>query len=67
MTHNSFIGMNICDECHRPQGGKIDNTISTWSEGGYRHYCSECWPRYRDYYEDERAWKRIGNRYVPNE
>jgi hypothetical protein len=69
MTHNSLIEMNVCDGCHRPQGGEIDSTIATWSAHGDRHYCNECWPSYRDHYEEngQRAWKRIGNRYVPNE
>ena len=63
MTHNAFIRMNICDECHRA----LRDMTETWSASGYRHYCSECWPHHRDHYEDERAWKRIGNRYLPNE
>ena len=69
MTYSFLIGMKVCDGCHRPQG-RNDNIIETDWASGYRHYCQQCWLRYRDYYEDEngqRTWKRIGNRYVPNE
>jgi hypothetical protein len=44
--------------------------IETYWASGNHHYCQECWPARRDYYEDEsgrEAWKRVGNYYAPND
>jgi hypothetical protein len=56
----------VCDGC-----GKAErDMIETYSASGNHHYCAACWPRHRDYYEDEggrEAWKRIGNYYTPTD
>jgi hypothetical protein len=67
VTYNHAIQMKICDDCHR---GNRPNLIEIWRAGGGKHYCEECWPHHRNYYEDEggrQAWKRVGNRYTPTE
>jgi len=65
MTYNYAIHMTIYDECHE---GNKPNMIRICDTSGDRHYCQECWPNYRDYYEGGRkAWKRVGNYYVPND
>jgi hypothetical protein len=69
MTYSSIIGMNVCDDCHKPQSQQRD-TMAIWWASGWRHYCEQCWPEHRDYYDSEsgrRAWKQIGNCYEPIE
>ena len=66
MTHSHLTGLNICDRCHQAKRDMIE----TWWAIGWKHYCDECWPHHRDYYESEsgrQAWRRVGNSYVPNE
>jgi hypothetical protein len=66
MTYNHSIHMSICDDCHQAKPNMIETYWAAAAD--YRHYCKQCWPRYRDYYEGEsgrQAWKRIGDRYVP--
>jgi hypothetical protein len=58
----------FCDGCRKTLRNERDVTVE-WASGD-RHYCEECWPHHRDYYEDEsgrRAWRRVGNYYEPNE
>ena len=66
MSHSFIVDMNICDGCSK---SKRDMIETYWADGN-RHYCKRCWPRYRDYYENEsgrETWLRVGNRYVPKE
>jgi hypothetical protein len=69
MTYSSIIQMHICDDCH--QGlPRAHDAIGVYWASGWKHYCSECWPRHRNYYQGEsgqQAWKRVGNRYEPVE
>jgi hypothetical protein len=56
----TYTGLR-CDGC-----GEKDILITAEWAAGDRHYCEQCWPRYRNFYEDEggqQAWKRIGNRF----
>jgi hypothetical protein len=66
MSFKAISGQTVCDGCTRPGRDLIE---IYWASGN-QHYCSHCWPDHRDYCEDEggqRAWKRIGNYYAPNE
>jgi hypothetical protein len=66
MSHNFVIGGNVCDGCSE----RHRNTIETYWASGNRHYCEQCWARYRDYYEDEsgrETWTRVGNSYAPKD
>jgi len=69
MSFNPVIGQTICDPCGRCKT-RSDTFVEAYWAMGNRHYCDKCWPRYRDYYEDEggrQAWKRVGNYYAPIE
>ena len=52
----------VCNGC-----GKYDkDMITTFWASGNHHYCSKCWPKHRDFYDDEtgqQTWVRIGNYY----
>jgi hypothetical protein len=66
MTYNYAL-RKVCDGCdHDDRRNLIE---IRWASGS-KHYCEECWPYFRNDYEDEegrKAWKRVGNYYVPTE
>jgi hypothetical protein len=68
MSFKYVISRNVCDGggCHQSQR----NMIEIYWASGNRHYCEQCWSRYRDYYESEsgrEVWARVGNYYAPKE
>jgi hypothetical protein len=65
--YQHLIDMAVCDDCHKPTNSTM---IEIYWASGNRHYCQECWPKYRDYYEDESgrdAWERQDNYYAPRD
>ena len=62
MTMNIYTNGPICNVCNKRE----DHMISISMASGDLHFCEECWavPSRREYYEDESAWKRVGNRFV---
>lgn len=55
-----------CNGCGKTES----NMIEVYWASGNSHYCQQCWPRHRNYYEDEsgqQAWKRIGNYFAPTD
>jgi hypothetical protein len=66
MSFKYVIGRCVCDDCGRAERGMVE----TYWASGSRHYCTNCWPARRAYYEDDEgrcAWKRVGNSYLPVE
>jgi hypothetical protein len=64
MRYKCIIGKAVCDGCNQAE----PNLIETYWASGNRHYCERCWPRHRDFYENEAgrtAWERKGNYYAP--
>ena len=52
MSYRHYLMNNappVCDGCGKAERGMIE---AYWA-GGSRHYCAKCWPRHRDFYEDE--------------
>jgi hypothetical protein len=65
MSYHPNLGIPPdCDGC-----GQIErNMIETYWASGNKHYCAACWPRHRDFYEDEcnyRGWKHNGRYFAP--
>lgn len=60
MSYN-HIGSAVCDECHITQYAAAERFIEVYWARGNAHYCSQCWPRNREYYEGSTAWKRVGS------
>jgi hypothetical protein len=61
--YHPLIGKAACNYCSKV---KRDMIAAYWADGDH-HYCQECWPEARRFYEDEagrQAWKRIGNYYT---
>jgi hypothetical protein len=66
MSYSFVLATTICDACHKSERNMVE---VHWAAGN-RHYCQQCWPDRRDFYENDsgrRAWKRLGNRYVAAE
>ena len=61
MTTNPHIyGGTFCNYC----GQRDDHMISVYMASGDIHICQKCWPSRREYFEDERTWKRVGDRFI---
>ena len=60
----AYDGRRYCDGCNKAKEGMIE---CYWASGN-KDYCKECWPRYRNFYEDEAgqsAWVREGDYFAP--
>jgi hypothetical protein len=59
-------GTTVCNICGKAEPAMIE---VYWASGN-RHFCEQCWPLQREYYEDQsgqRAWVRIGNYFAPRD